>query len=187
MRVFAYCDQAWANSMRWIAGVEPLTCPPMDSDEFDPRWLEGQDLILIDLHGEPGLDHWYAVVDGLGGIPQRVMALRADQIRQADLGGAVVFATSCYLGEEGNPMLAALLDAGAGYVIGGAGKNYAGARKLAGAGLLALFFRMYLEAGADPVKALATGKTTLGLIGKDAQVKQDTLAFQVFEREEDVA
>lgn len=172
--------------MRWVAGVQPVTCPPIVAETFNPAWLENQDLILIDLHGERGLDYWYAVADGPGGIPQRIVALRSEQICQADLGGAVVFATSCYLGEEDSPMLAALLDAGAGYVIAGSGENYAGERKIAGAGLLALFFRMYLEAGVNPPKALATAKNSLRIVGRNKRAKQDTLAFQAFKREEDV-
>lgn len=178
MRVFAYCDQTFAKSMRWMAGVEPVTCPPTTCETVDPGWLEYQDLILIDLHGERGLDHWYAMVDGP--IPERVVALRADQIRQADLDGAVVFATSCYLGEENSPMLQALLDAGASTVIGGAGENWAGARKIAGAGMLAIFFRMFLEAGISPLKALDTAKQSMRIVAKNSQAKRDALAFQAF-------
>lgn len=182
MRIFAYCDQAFANSMRWVAGVEPATSPPTTCDTFEPGWLEERDLIVIDLHGERGLDYWYAIVDGP--IPERIVALRADQIRQADLDGAVIFATSCYLGEEDSPMLQALLDAGAGTVIGGAGENWAGARKVAGAGLLALFFRMFLEAGVSPLKALHTAKQSMQIVAKNSQAKRDALAFRAFKEGE---
>lgn len=187
MRIFAYCDESFEKSMRWVAGIKPVTCPPTNAESFDLSLLENQDLILIDLHGERGLDYWYAVVAGPGGIVQRVVALRSEQIRLADLGGAVVFATICYLGESDSPMLAAMLDAGASIVIAGAGENLAGERKVAGAGLLALFFRMYLEAGASPLKALATAKDSLRLVGRNKRAKQDTLAFQAFKREEDLA
>jgi hypothetical protein len=181
MHIFAYCDQSFEKSMRWVAGVKPVTCPPTSAETFDLAWLENQDLILIDLHGERGLDYWYAVAEE-GGIPQRIVALRAEQIRQADLGEAIVFATSCYLGEEDSPMLTALLDAGASYVIAGAGENLAGERKVAGAGLLALFFRMFLEAGTSPLKALATAKDSLWLVARNKQAREDALAFQAFER-----
>jgi hypothetical protein len=181
MRVFAYCDWSFEKSMRWVAGVQPVTCPPVNGESFDLAWLENQDLILIDLHGERGLDYWYAVADE-GGIPQRIVALRAEQIRLANLGGAVVFATSCYLGEEDSPMLAALLDAGASYVIAGAGENLAGERKVAGAGLLGLFFRMFLKAGESPLDALATAKDSLWLVARNKQAREDALAFQAFER-----
>jgi hypothetical protein len=182
MRIFAYCDQSFEKSMRWVAGVQPVTCPPVTAETFDLAWLENQDLILIDLHGEQGLDYWYAVIDEPGGIAQRIAALRAEQIRQANLGGSVIFATSCYLGEEGNPMLEALLDAGASIVIAGAGKNYAGERKMAGAGLLGLFFRMFLETGVSPLKALATAKHSLRLVARNRRAREDALAFQAFER-----
>jgi hypothetical protein len=181
VNIFAYCDQSFENSMRWVAGVQPVTCPPVNGESFDLAWLENQELVLIDLHGERGLDYWYAVTEE-GGIPHRIVALRAEQIRQADLDGAICFATSCYLGEEDSPMLAALLDAGASYVIAGAGKNYAGERKMAGAGLLGLFFRMFLEAGASPPKSLATAKDSLRLVARNKQAREDALAFQAFKR-----
>jgi len=185
VNVFAYCDQAFERSMRWVAGVEPVTCPPTTCATFEPGWLEYQDLIVIDLHGERGLDYWFAVVDGP--LPGRVVALRADQIRQADLDGAVVFATSCYLGEDDNPMLQALLEAGASYVIAGDGENYAGARKIAGAGLLAIFFRMFLEAGASPMHALNTAKQSMKIVATNAKAKRDALSFRAFGREENLA
>jgi hypothetical protein len=154
----------------------------MTADRFDPTWLENRDLVLIDLHGERGLDYWYAVQ--AGPIPVRIVALRAEQIRQAALGGAVIFATSCYLGEDDSPMLQALLAARARYVIAGEGQNYAGARKMAGAGLLMLFFRMFLEAGASPLKALETAKASMRIVGRNKRAREDALAFRAYERGE---
>jgi len=181
MRVFAYCDRSFAQGMRRVAGVKPVTCPPMTAETFEPHWLEDRELILIDLHGEPGEAAWYAI-DDAGSVPRCIDALRAEQIRQADLGNAIVFAASCYLADEDSPMLDALLDAGARYVIAAPGENYAGRRRLMGASLLGYIFRLALERGRHPLKALAVAKRWLRWWpGRDA-VEADTLEFRAYYR-----
>jgi hypothetical protein len=125
--------------------------------------------------------------------PERVPALTAGQIRQAKLSGAVVFATCCYLGDTDSSMLDALLDAGASYVIGGDGKNWAGAKRPAGASYLGQWFREWLERGRDPLTALSHAKRLLRLkqgvsilVGNEAQVESaaDALGFRAYCRKE---
>jgi len=190
MHVFAYCGLSFAKATEKVAGLVPLTSPPLTTYKFDPRWLEGHDLLIFDLHGLPELDYWFEEVHEP--YPTRINALTADQIREADLGGAVVFALNCYLGNQDSPMLDALLDSGASYVIGGDGLNWSGTSvKLLGAGQLAYYFRKLLEDGVDPVAALVKAKTKLErwliidqLLNREQRVMaaKDTLEFKAFYR-----
>lgn len=157
--------------------------PPVDCCSLDLRMLEEQDLLYFDLHGEPGAS-WWRGDDGL-------IALTDAQIRSVDLRGAIVFAVNCYLADEASPMLEALLDAGARFVVGGQGRNWAGKRTLMGAGLLGLRFRRMLERDWEPMVALAVAKRWLKLLaaadrvmgkGEKAAAAQDALAFRAFYR-----
>lgn len=199
MRVLAYCGASFEEATRRAAGVKPLTCPPLTAARFDPRQLNGYDFLYFDLHGDPGGEEWYEIKESDGPLalltPERVPALTAAQIRQARLDGAVVFATCCYLADEDSPMLDALLEAGAAYVIGGDGKNWAAAKRPSGASYLGEQFRHWLERGYDPLKALTYAKRLLrlkkgvsGLLGNLASTgavdsTADTLAFRAYYRE----
>lgn len=195
MRVFAYCAQTFAEATAKAAGVAPITCPPESAASVIPAGLAGYDLLYFDLHGEPGRAEWY----GDGGL----VALTADQIRSANLAGAVVFATSCFLAPDQpersghwsqvlpplaeSPMLDALLAAGARCVVAGAGQNLAGGRTVAGAHLLGEVFRLALGAGADPHFALRVAKASVfvdGALGSQVHKRAaaDTLQFEIFER-----
>jgi hypothetical protein len=189
MNVFAYCAESFAQATQQAAGVEPLTSPPVKAETFDPQWLVGHDLLFIDLHGEPGDAAWYG--------DYRIPALTATQVRSVDLRGTGVFATSCYLGDADSPMLDALLDAGAAYVIGGDSRNYAGETLMLGASLLGHHFRSWLSLGAGPRKALSLAKQMLkarmglSIVRRKAQKGQrrhddvadlDTLEFRMFVR-----
>lgn len=182
MRVFAYCAQSFVLATGLAAGVEPLTCPPVTAASFDPAQLAGHALLYFDLHGEPGVDQWFG--------DARLPALTAEQIRSVDLGGAVVFATNCYLADAGSPMLDALLDAGARCVIAGPGRNYAGAQTVFGASLLGQAFRAALEKVADPAWALNLAKWAVradGIFGSHVhrQAAQDTIGFGLFARQKE--
>jgi hypothetical protein len=183
MRVFAYCCASFAEATRRAAGVRPLLSPPFSAGSFDPRRLEGHDLLYFDLHGEPGQDYW------LG--DQGVIALLASQVLEVDLQGAVVFATNCYLADEGSPMMDALLAAGARYVIGGEGQNWANTKRPTGAALLGKRLRQLMLSGVEPLKALAIAKRWLvagtrarEVLGKEHEVMadKDTLAFRAYTR-----
>lgn len=180
MKVFAYCCESFKGGTRKAAGVEPVTCPPSWAGEFDTSQLEGNDLIYFDLHGAPRNDQWYGDHD--------IVALTASQLARVDLQGTIVFALNCFLADEESPMLDALLEAGARYVVAGDGRNYAGTKRLFGASLLGLWFRRLLEL-VGPLKALALAKrrVRLNLIkGKRKEEASDTLAFRAFYRREDV-
>ena len=178
MRVFAYCANSFKNVTRKAAGVIPLTSPPSTVYNFDLALLENNDLLWFDLHGLPGQSCW------LG--DDRTLAMTATELRKADLRGTIVFALNCYLADEDSPMLDALLDAGARYVIGGDGQNWAGPRTLWGASLLGLWFRWLLAWGVPPLKALAWAKRRVRLSmlkrGKRLAAK-DTLEFRAYYRE----
>lgn len=191
MRIFAYCARSFAPAMARMAGVTPVTCPPWNTFTFRPQWLEGQELIYFDLHGLPGLAHWFEEqYSPMLKIPSRTMAITAEQLRGVELGGAVVFCLSCYL-EPGSPMLEALLDAGASYVIGGEGLNYGGTNQLMGADLLGYWFRMALERGRSPLAALALAKRIIkfdlfkhAVLGQEQALEaaRDTLKFRAYHR-----
>lgn len=183
MNVFAYCAGSFREATRRAAGIEPLTCPPASAEYFEPSWLERRDFIYLDLHGQPGQAYW------LG--DEGIVALTAKQVSQARLGGAIVFATNCYLADEDSPMMDALLEAGARYVIGGQGQNWAGARIMYGAALLGWRFRQLLDLECNPLRALAIAKrwVRLGLAANRilsreslAQAAEDALNFRVYYR-----
>lgn len=177
MNVFAYCSQSAAKSTRKATGVEPVTCPPTKAATFDVQALEGQDFIYFDLHGAPGGTEWRG--------DKRTIALREAQIRAANLTGAVVFATNCHLGDADSPMLTALLDAGARYVVAGDGLNWAGAQTVIGAARLGQLFRIALGF-MDARRALTAAKLGLQRLWMRGQtgVVQDTLGFKLFYRPE---
>lgn len=193
MRVFAYCAESFRRSVERAAGVSPLTCPPTSADTLDVSLLEGNGLLYFDLHGSPGIGHWRG--------DDWSIALTAQQIGQVDLGGATVFALSCFLGDADSPMMDALLDSGAKYVVGGDGQNWAGKSALGvyGASLLGLWFRRLLVVGFGAPKALALAKRPvamqlqrmklLGRKGRSASEKtlaaKDTLAFRMYGRVQD--
>lgn len=179
MRVCAYCCASFRDITRKAAGVSPLTSPPTSALDFDLAQLERRDLLYFDLHGHQYQSFWWG--------DERTVALTAQQIRETNLDGAIVFALSCYLADEGSPMLDALLDAGARYVVGGDGQNWAGGRRaMLGAGLLGLWFRRLLTWGMPPLRALAWAKWRVRLSavkrGKRLAAK-DTLEFRAYYRE----
>lgn len=150
MRVLALGVAEFSGALREAAGFGVFSFPPLNCNSFDPYSLHNRDLILIDLHGAPGAFEWR---DNSGRV-----AITAQQIRQSKLNGAVVFCLSCYLGDDNSPMLDALLDAGASYVIGGKGENWSGARQVFGADFLAKKFRQCMEHNIPPLVALTLAK-----------------------------
>ena len=181
MRVFAYCAKSFEDVTRRAAGVQPLICPPLTADKIHStlQRLTGYDLLYFDLHGQPGEACWFG--------DDYTIALSAAQLCEVNLTGSIVFALTCYLADEGSPMLDALLDAGARYVIGGDGQNWAGKRRaVMGAGLLGLWFRRLLAWGVPPLTALGWAKRRVSLSamkkGKRLAAK-DTLEFRAYYRE----
>ena len=183
MRTLAICARAFKGSVRRAAGVEPLTSPPLALGMLAPADLAGADakhpyrFLYVKLHGVPGRPYWYG--DGY------VKALDADTVRAADLGGCVVFASTCYLGDEDSPMMSALLEAGA-VVVAGAGLNYAAPVQVVGSDVLGRLFRRFLSFHVSPAMALRWAKGMMvrrgGLpwaqVGDGLMV--DTLGFRLY-------
>lgn len=183
MKVLAYCCQSYARSVRKAAGVDPITCPPLDANTIDVSRFEGYDLLYLDLHGRPDDTAWYG--------DDRSVAMTAGQVRQIDLSGTVVFAANCYLGDENAPMMSALLDAGAKSVIAAPGKNYGGKKNLTGASRLGQWLRIMLSVGTEIDTALESAKRIVKaqriratLTGSDklSDAIDDTLEFQIHQR-----
>lgn len=179
MKTFALCCKSFRRSVWRAAGVVPLTSPPVTMGTFRARKLEGYDFLYFKLHGLPGQPYWY-------GDRFLCTVLSAEQLRQADLSGAVVFVANCHLYSfEGGeyvqgPMLRALLDAGARAVVGGPGTNYAARVRVFGADLLGMVFRLALGTGrVKPAEALSVAKARLRQCRQD-KVMRDTLEFEVF-------
>jgi hypothetical protein len=148
MLVFAYCAESLRSVVERAAGVQPVTCPPVTLDSFKPEWLERKSLLYFNLDGAPDEPYWYG--DGWE------TALSVGKVNQADLGGAIVFVANCYLPES--PFLATLLKAGASFVVGGSGTNYARKSRVGGADLLGMWFRRCLMRGFSPERALKIAK-----------------------------
>ena len=173
--------------------MTPVTSPPVDSTTFDIGQLEGRDLIYLDLHGMPGDQKWFGQSGEEGGLDRHVVALTAYQVKSVCLYDAVVFAATCHLADSNSPMLDALLDAGARYVIGGEGVNWNGLHNPIGAGLLGQWFRRGMQIGGDPLKALVFAKDRVRLsllwykvrgMKVHALAARDALAFRAYERRE---
>lgn len=201
--VFAYCAASFGEATQRASGVPPLISPPISVSTFNHQWLEGKKLLYFDLHGSRGQPYWFG--DAFCGIPSsgfdavkgRCAALDVEIVRKADLRGTVVFATNCYLAEKDSPMLDAFLKAGAKYVVGGDGENWApgaGDQRMYGAHMLGLWFRRFLVgAGLSAPRALALAKKMVGVqlrmqkgpgkrIGtkKMLEASKDTLEFRVY-------
>jgi hypothetical protein len=150
--------------MRRILGLEAriITSPPTRDVNFNPEWLTGYELVVFYLHGEPGVRAWFGDrVDG--GL--RPVALREEALARCDLSTAGVFAASCYAGDGANRMRKALFDAGAKWVIAGAGLNYTSKRLLIGANALLLTFVCLLKRMDDVADALRWAKRTMHVVG----------------------
>jgi hypothetical protein len=147
MQIFAYCAQSYAESVRQATGIEPRTCPPTTVDTLEPRVLVGHNLIYFKLHGQERQHYWYG--DDTGHP-----ALSTFLLERCTLGGAIVFCACCHVGPS-SPMLRALFVAGASAVIGAPGAHYARAHSLAGVDLVGRSFRLLLEMGLPPDRALA--------------------------------
>ena len=187
MRVRAVCAARFRGAVAGATVVEPLLCPPVTSESFDPGCLAGYEVVYFDLHGEPGGEVWYGQETAGGDL---IPAVRADQLEQAPLAGAVVFGANCYLGNEESPMLAALLRAGARYVVAGEGRNWGpeGSTRY-GAAALGKWMIRFMRLGIKTPKAVGMAKQMVGLGvrgGVVGQARADTLAFQVFESKGEV-
>lgn len=175
MRTFAYCAASFAKNVRRVAGVVPLTCPPVSLETFDSEVLEGHGLLYFKLHGLPGQPYWYG--------DKLLTAISAEQIRQADLSNTGVFVANCYTSRE-SPMFQALRVAGARWIVSGGGENYASSQTIAGVDLLGLYFRRLLGMGLGATRAFKWAKWRLRHKKLDKKTK-DTLCFKLYMREAD--
>ena len=178
--VFAYVDQRYQMATRKVVGEAAtlLTSPPVFAGDFNPEWLAGNQFIYLDLHGQPGSVYLYSGPDELWA------ALALNTVRNARLGGAVIFATSCYLTES--PFLPIFLQAGARAVIAGAGANWGTRGRVSGAQLLAMIVLKLLRSGLPVERALPEAKRRLGLSWhrvRDRQATEDALKFELFKKE----
>jgi len=206
MQVFAYCALEYKKATNAVVGKNAtvIMCPPITDVTFDPAWLEGPragrrgnecpprtstsgkarmkgpwELIFFNLHGMVSVGAFFGAKDG------PPVALRVQQLWGLDLGGAVVFATTCFLGDpKSHPMREALLEAGASAVIAGPGENYGGrTAELKGADLLGLWVRRWLAVGFGPAMALKLAKARMRWAARKSGAARDALGFRVWMKE----
>jgi len=181
MKTFAYCSASFRRFVRRAAGTSPILCPPTTMATFDPRLPAGSDFVWFKLHGLEGQPYWYG--------DNYTTALSARQLAQADLEGAVVFVSNCYLANDDGspgPMLQALAHARPKAIIGGPGTNYALPDRLGATDLLALYVRWFLQVGFATYNALRMAKLRLQLRRLRQprwadRTTEDTLAFRIWQ------
>lgn len=143
MRVVVYCAATYEEASRKAAGRDAIlfTCPPCSDTNLYAvsSALQAADLILFNLHGLPDSAAWFAYRSG------PPAAIRAHQLAELDLTGAVVFAENCYTGNPGDPMHQALEETGCKAIIAGSGENYGGSVEMAGADWLFWLLRQAME------------------------------------------
>jgi hypothetical protein len=174
MNAFAYCSRSFGPRLARLARTSPILCPPTTAETFDLSLLADRDFVWFKLHGRQGERYWYG--------DHWTTALSADRLAQADLSGAVVFVSNCWLIGDDNrrgPMFAALAMASPRYIIGGPGTNYALKGRVGGTDLLGLYVRWALQLGFDPPIAFLMARLRLKWRRRD-KVTEDTLAFQIW-------
>mgnify|MGYP001375665810 CR=1 FL=1 len=174
MNTFAYSAASLRRFVARAAGALPTLCPPTTMETFDLTSLSGRDFVWFKLHGIEHQPYWYG--------DHHTTALSARQLAQADLEGAVVFVSNCWLvGNDGThgPMLQALARANPRAIIGGPGVNYCIPHRLGATDLLALYLRFFLQLGFTAYNALRLAKVRLILKRQDLPTT-DTLAFRLW-------
>ena len=134
MKIVVLTLASFATNARAIGGPKATVLT-----QYDPDVLNHTQLLFIFLHpsadGQKWLDDHQAVV------------LDVERIRRLRLNGTIVFVGACY-GKENQVLLSALWDAGVKAIISGPGINIGGSGGvLAGADVLAVALRSWLEAG----------------------------------------
>ncbi len=178
MRIFAYCLADAKEVVSRALGVIPLTAPPLKASTFDPKWLEGYDLLYFRLHG-------------LEAIPTSMFYEEADEsfspalnVRQIGFAclkaGSVVIMANCY-GTE-SPFVRAFYQAGAAAVIAGPGQNWALEKSIVGPDLLARWLAQKLAKGLTVERAFSIAKTRLLLTSYRA-ADRDALGFKIMTTE----
>ncbi len=174
MKVISVSTATGAEATQRASGVMPYSFPPLDMNKFDPKWLEGADLLYIHLHGMPDQPYWYG--DHLD------TAISAEQIKRLNLAGVVSFVANCY--GAGSRMLEALLEAGCSAVIAGPGTNYTVEDQVRGADKLgAEFIKAYSQdPDRDVGRALVIAKDRIRLLSLVSPWERDALEFKIYIR-----
>ena len=157
---------------------EMITCPPFVENTLPFLTFMHRDLIVLNLHGLPDHPVWYG--DGLR------RAMTADGLRGFQLDSAGVFAYNCFLGDAKHPMMSALFDAGASWVVAGAGKNWGGETDVQGADVLLRWFLRSFRQQRNPDSALEYAKIATALTPRWSRQARLALAdareFKLFRR-----
>lgn len=171
MNIVSYCDKRYEQATARAVGqsARRLTCPPSYGPSLSQyaTMFAAADLIYLNLHGAPDRRAWYTTSGAI--------AVTAEEWQVLSIGRAVVYLVNCY---AGGGMLDVLKAQQPRAIVGGCGENLGALGALAGADLLGLWFRRWLQRGANPRIALRLAKARLSLGAQTASVK-DALAFEV--------
>lgn len=174
MKILAYCTELAGDAVTKAVGDGlVLTSPPLTATDIGPKSFEGYDLIYFRLHSGPGSTVWFGD-DG----KVRAIAFTPTCIAGARLDGAVVILANCH--GENNPLIEIFYQLGAKAVIAGAGKNYAGGKRVIGTDLLTAWIIKGLKAGMSIERAMRLAKARLVFTawrGPD----RDALEFKIME------
>lgn len=169
MNVLALSAREFRMGTALAAGAWPVAFPPGRADTFDPRLLEGRELIYVCLHGLANQPYLYG--------DRFETALSTDQVRTASLGGAVVYMAGCY---GDGPVAEAFLSAGASCVVGDRDLTWAGAWWPMGSNRLGRLFVRELRRGGSPLAAYRRARATFAATSTDPRDAAilDTVAFR---------
>lgn len=165
LAVWAYCGLDWQRATAYSAGIEPVTCPPVDQHSVDLAKAAAADLVYLNLHGFFGQPYFY----GQGGRRFGPTALNPEQVRRMDWRGAVVFAEVCFSAANGGSAIAAaFLESGARAFVGSVTEAFGRVRPVrlldGEADRLGHFFRLCLGKGLEPAQALKVAKRWLRVL-----------------------
>ena len=180
MNVLAYVAASYRTAtVAALRGAgEVITCPPFCEEMLPVEKFKHLDLLVLNLHGLPDHGHWYG--DNL------LVAMTAERVRSLSLYDVGVFGYNCFLGDPQHPMRAALKQAGAEWVVAGAGENFAGIKNMQGADVLLRWFLPKVMDGWPPEEALWFAKLMVLLTPRITKAARQALAdareFEIFWR-----
>lgn len=158
MNVLALAAREFQIGTAFAAGVWPVAFPLRGGGAFDVRMLEGRDLIYVCLHGLRNQPYLYG--------DRFETAISSEQIRTANLGGAVVYMAGCF---GDGPVADAFLEAGASAIVGDSDTTWAGTWLPLGSNRLGRLFVRGMRSGGDADYAYRFARERFGETSTDVR------------------
>lgn len=186
MNVFAYCAADWVESARYVAGVEPVTSPPMDADSVELEKATAADLLYLNLHGFDSQPNYF----GQAGNTIGPTALTPEAVLRHKWDGVTVFAEVCFSAADNRSrsIAHAFLANGATAFIGSKTEAYGRMRPVwidGEADRLGQLFRKFYRPDKDPAVALKVAIRLFRLLSipLDREDKATLKAFTLLTKE----